>query len=47
MSRTSTGSRRRTLPIARGTTVSLPARLRTTAGVSMSMPSSAVAKRLE
>ena len=42
-----TGARRRTLPTARGTTVSTPARFLITAGVSMSIPSSAVAKRLE
>jgi hypothetical protein len=47
MSRNSTGLRRRILPATRGTMVSTPARFFTIAGVSMSMPSSAVAKRLE
>ena len=47
MSRTSTGPPRRILAVTRGTTVSTPARFLITAGLSMSTPSSAVAKRLE
>ena len=47
MSSTSTGPRRCTLPTTRGTLTERPARLVIVAGLSLSMPSSAVAKRLE
>ena len=47
MSPTSTGPLRRTLPTTRGTLTERPARLVMVAGLSLSMPSSAVAKRLE
>jgi hypothetical protein len=47
MSRRSTGSVRRSRATTRGTRVSAPARDRITPGLSLSMPSSAVAKRLE
>jgi hypothetical protein len=46
-SSTSTGRVRRIRSTTRGTEFSLPVRPRTIAGLSMSMPSSAVAKRLE
>ena len=46
-SSTSTGRVRRTLPTIRGTAFVPPARPGTIAGLSMSKPSSAVAKRLE
>ena len=47
MSRNSTGWVRRTGPTTRGTGVSCPDRDLMIAGLSMSMPSSAVANRLE
>ena len=47
MSSTSTGPRRLILPTTRGTLTERPARLVMTAGLSLSIPSSAVAKRLE
>ena len=48
MSRSSTGAVRLILPITRGTGVLvLPVRAVMIAGLSVSMPSSAVAKRLE
>ena len=47
MSATSTGLRRWILPTTRGTSTERPARLVMVAGLSLSMPSSAVAKRLE
>ena len=47
MSSTSTGPLRAILPTTRGTLTERPARLVMVAGLSLSMPSSAVAKRLE
>ena len=47
MSRTSTGRVRRIVPTTRGTGVGVPVRVDHLAGLSTSMPSSAVAKRLE
>jgi hypothetical protein len=47
MSPTSTACRRRILATTRGTLTERPARFVIVAGVSLSMPSSAVAKRLE
>ncbi len=47
MSRCSTGRVRRIRPTTRGTSVSLPALVTTRPGLSRSMPSSAVANRLE
>ena len=47
MSRNSTGWVRRTLPTTRGTGVSSPERDLIIAGLSISMPSSAVANRFE
>jgi len=47
MSRNSTGRVRRIGPTTRGTGVRLPLRLTISAGFSSSMPSSAVANRLE
>jgi hypothetical protein len=47
MSATSTGLRRRMRPTTRGTATLRPLRLVITPGLSLSIPSSAVAKRLE
>jgi len=46
-SRTSTGYLRRTFPVTRGTGLGWPERSSAMPGLSMSTPSSAVAKRLE